>query len=134
MHVEIVDPDVRLTANMRLHWRPRARIVREWRRAAKVAACGQLGRSPARRRRVPCFVRVEFPVRDPNRRRDPHNWAPTEKAIVDGLVDAGVWPDDAPAWVVMLPCRFVKATRHLALEPTKVRFFPQADGQPSLVD
>jgi len=45
---------------------------------------------------LPSFVRVTFGVRDPGRRRDPHNYMPTVKAIIDGLVDAGVWPDDTP--------------------------------------
>jgi hypothetical protein len=33
------------------------------------------------------------------RRRDPHNYFATVKPIIDGLVDAGLWPDDTPAWV-----------------------------------
>lgn len=32
---------------------------------------------------------------DHGRRRDPNNWAPTGKAIVDGMVDAGLLPDDS---------------------------------------
>ena len=32
-------------------------------------------------------------------RSDPSNWTPTTKACVDGLVDAGVWPDDDQKWV-----------------------------------
>ena len=31
-------------------------------------------------------------------RADPDNAAPTVKAIIDGLVDAGVWPDDNSRW------------------------------------
>lgn len=46
----------------------------------------------------PSLVTVTLPVSG-NRRRDPHNWTPTVKAIVDGLVDAGVWPDDNSDWV-----------------------------------
>ena len=53
----------------------------------------------------PCYVRVTFPVND-NRRRDSDNPAPTVKAIVDGLVLAGVWPDDSPEWVETLGSRF----------------------------
>jgi hypothetical protein len=30
-----------------------------------------------------------------NRRRDPHNWWPSVKAGIDGIVDAGVLPDDS---------------------------------------
>jgi hypothetical protein len=29
-----------------------------------------------------------------HRRRDPANWAPTAKAVIDGLVDAKVFTDD----------------------------------------
>lgn len=35
-----------------------------------------------------------------SRRRDPNNWAPTAKAIVDGLVDAGVVDDDSAQYVI----------------------------------
>lgn len=35
-----------------------------------------------------------------NRRRDPGNWYPTAKAIVDGLVDAGILIDDDHTKVV----------------------------------
>ena len=46
----------------------------------------------------PAEVRVTlpFPVA---RRRDPINFARTVKAIVDGLVMAGAWPDDTPEYV-----------------------------------
>lgn len=33
------------------------------------------------------------------RRRDPINFARTVKAVVDGLVMAGAWPDDTPDYV-----------------------------------
>jgi hypothetical protein len=37
-----------------------------------------------------------------NRRRDPHNYVGTVcKAIVDGLVLAGLWEDDNPKWVTL---------------------------------
>lgn len=50
----------------------------------------------------PCTVRVTipFPV---NRRRDPHNYTGTVvKAVIDGLVRAGLWPDDNPNWITVL--------------------------------
>lgn len=51
----------------------------------------------------PATVWVHLPFTTA-RRRDPHNFVPCVKAIVDGLVDAGVWPDDTPEWVrVMEP-------------------------------
>lgn len=41
---------------------------------------------------------MEYLPRD-RRRRDPSNLMPTQKAVVDGLVDAGVVPDDCPPFV-----------------------------------
>jgi Holliday junction resolvase RusA-like endonuclease len=32
-------------------------------------------------------------------RRDPSNYLPAVKALVDGLVDAELWPDDTPDYV-----------------------------------
>ena len=57
------------------------------------------GQGPAGRA-APCpaevHVTIPFPV---HRRRDPINYARTVKAIVDGLVRAGAWPDDTPDYV-----------------------------------
>jgi crossover junction endodeoxyribonuclease RusA len=39
-------------------------------------------------------VWVEFGAKDPKKRRDPHNWYPTIKAILDGFTNAAVWADD----------------------------------------
>lgn len=51
---------------------------------------------------VPITVQVDLPFRD-NRRRDAHNYTGTVvKAIVDGLVKAGIVPDDTPDWVTVL--------------------------------
>src|SRR6478735_3606153 len=77
-----------ITENQRLHWASRWRQTRLWREA------GQVG---ARNMRIPHLDRaliiceMNFAI---NRRRDPANWLPTAKAIVDGLVDAGILDDD----------------------------------------
>lgn len=89
-------PDELLSMNKRRHRMEAARIAAEWRRAA-----GTYARQARRGRRghlPPCTVTVHLPVKA-NRRRDPHNFFPTVKPIVDGLVDAGLWPDDTPEWV-----------------------------------
>lgn len=82
-----------LSANQRLHWAQKARITRQIRRdafllakAAKIPACERI------------IVRMEYLPRD-KRRRDPSNLMPTQKAVVDGLIDAGVVPDDCPPFV-----------------------------------
>lgn len=128
MVVEVLEPAERMTMNKRYHWSTRHRLTRLWRHAAYVAACEQLGRGPAERAREACFVRVSFPVPDPARRRDPHNWSPTEKALVDGLVDAGVWPDDDERHVLVLPCRFFKPDQPLAFQPVLIHLTPRAEG------
>jgi Holliday junction resolvase RusA-like endonuclease len=74
-----------------------------------------LGAPKAARAQPPSFVRVTFPVAD-NRRRDADNPAPTCKAIVDGLVDAGLWPDDSPEWVETLGSRFAKGAGVVVVE------------------
>lgn len=85
-----------------------------WRDAAYYAWVEKFpGSGPSGRRIPPCDVFVAFPVAG-NRRRDPHNWYPTIKAVVDGITRAGAWPDDTPEFVttheptflVMPPSRF----------------------------
>ncbi len=97
-------PDQLLSLNQRLHWAVHARAVREWRYWACVVALNQHGRTgPAL---GPSVVTVELPVRD-KRRRDPHNYIATVKPIIDGLVDAGLWPDDTPEWVSVAEPRLI---------------------------
>lgn len=56
----------------------------------------------ARIRHTPSYVQVTIPFAT-NRRRDPSNYVGTVvKAIVDGLVLAGMWPDDNPDWVTVV--------------------------------
>jgi len=52
-----------------------------------------------RRMNGTAMVSFVFPVTT-NRRRDPHNFYPTIKPIIDGLTDAGLWPDDTPEYVM----------------------------------
>lgn len=111
MSIEFEQPARTLSMNDRVHWRVRARLTRAWRHAAQMAACAQLGSSPSKRSRPACEVRVDFPVRAVGARRDPHNLAPTVKACIDGLVDAGVWPDDTDEFVVVIDPRFHKAEK-----------------------
>lgn len=42
----------------------------------------------------PVEVWVTFGTKRPNQRRDPHNYFPTIKAILDGMTNACVWEDD----------------------------------------
>ena len=83
-----------LNANQRLHWANKARMTRKVRettallaRAEKIPPCSRIK------------VRLLWCVTD-KRRRDPSNVVPTQKPMVDGLVDAGIVPDDTPEWVI----------------------------------
>ena len=85
-----------LSANDRLHWAQKARVTRTIRgmtcllaRSARIPTVGHV------------TVRLVWEVRD-NRRRDEDNAYPTFKAMCDGLVDAGVVPDDTPAFMTKL--------------------------------
>jgi len=86
-----------MTMNQRKHWTWVSKNKRAWRDATCTVAVARpellfpgVG--------VSSIVRCVFPVKQ-LRRRDPHNYYPTVKPIVDGLVDAGLWPDDTPDFV-----------------------------------
>lgn len=83
-----------LSLNHRRHWRANAAKVRAVRDATHLLAKqAHLGPCPRVR------VTLHYLPRD-RRVRDEENAVPTLKACCDGLVDAGVVPDDAPAFMV----------------------------------
>lgn len=50
---------------------------------------------------TPCNVKLDLGFRA-NRKRDPHNYVSTvTKWVIDGLVYAGMWPDDNPEYVTV---------------------------------
>lgn len=81
---------------LNLNWAKRAEITKAWRTAAFIAC-----RNAGMRDLAPSLVKVTFTVRT-SARRDPSNLIPTVKACVDGMVDAGAWPDDNSEWVAVL--------------------------------
>lgn len=86
--------------------RQRRGVKNLWKEAAYYAAIAAFpGKGPEGRRMPPCIVYVSLPVTG-QRTRDPANWTPTTKPIVDGLTLAGVWPDDGPEWVTEAPVSF----------------------------
>lgn len=93
-----------LNANDRVHWAKKARITRQLRDTA----CWL-----ARHQKIPTLrcARIIAEYRPPDRRRrDPANWSPSAKAAVDGLVDAGVLPDDDARHLVGPDMRIGQAT------------------------
>ena len=83
-----------LNANARTDRRRAAGTVATWRDAARFHAAA--AKVPALGR---CRIRAELHFTD-NRRRDDHNYFPTVKALVDGLVDYGLVPDDSRQYLV----------------------------------
>lgn len=81
-----------INANQRLHHHAKAKLTKAWREATfdEWQARGCLLNCCAFDR-AHVTVTIRFPT---NHRRDVGNYYPTAKAIVDGLVDAGVLPDD----------------------------------------
>lgn len=77
-----------LTANQRLHWAAKKDRTKQLRHLAgtqaKTFKCAPMDSAH-------CIVEITWPD---NRRRDAHNLMPTIKACIDGIVDAGLLPDD----------------------------------------
>lgn len=95
-----IPPTAPLSINQerRMHWAAARRETRPWRDAACwLAMHAKLAALVAGQ---PAAVTVALPVRG-HHRRDPANYYPTVKAVIDGLVLAGVWPDDTPDWVTV---------------------------------
>lgn len=75
------------------------KLEQVWRDTAYWAYCAAFpGVGPNGRVLPPCIVHTELPIRA-QRRRDPANFQATVKRIVDGMTNAGAWPDDTPDWV-----------------------------------
>lgn len=81
-----------MSLNDRHHWREKAKRTKALRCLAysRGGSTGRHGTS-----HVAAFI--GYPR---NGKADPANAAPTVKALIDGLVDAGVWPDDDSTWVL----------------------------------
>lgn len=80
-----------------LHHYTRAERIKTWKGAARIHYANARGKAGTAI--PPALVRVHIPFKT-DRRRDPHNYCGTVvKAIIDGLVLAGAWPDDTPEYV-----------------------------------
>ena len=79
-----------LNSNQRLHWTEKARRTRIWRYTAHGAVLVQ-----AKGVRFDVPVRITVTIHKTRAGRyDATNWAPTGKALIDGLVDSGLLEDD----------------------------------------
>ena len=83
-----------LSANQRIHWAPKSK---------RTAALRQLGRAGVVRafpRNLGTTHVAAFIGYLREGKADPANAAPTVKALIDGMVDAGVWLDDDSTHVI----------------------------------
>lgn len=95
LNIRVADPKMLINANQRLHWRRKAERTKHWREVGHYA-----GKSAMRNGLLVPMERAHMTVWfawPDARRRDVGNLAPTVKALLDGLVDAGVLPDDDDA-------------------------------------
>lgn len=91
-----IPADQWLTANDRLHWAPKAKRTAHLRNLGfLVATRNGMYDAQFDVTHVAAFIGY---LR--NGKADPANAAPTVKALIDGLTDAGVWPDDDSTHVI----------------------------------
>lgn len=108
-----------LTMNQRKHWRWVAKQKKAWREITAILARLQHEHWDTTKKDCKSTVEFVFPVTQ-NRRRDPHNYYPTVKPIVDGLTDAGFWLDDTPEYVETREPIFYKGeTVHVLIHQPK---------------
>ena len=81
-----------LSANDRPHWAVKMRATRELRHLGAIKGRGL---EPRQTSDVAAFIGY---LR--NGTADPSNAAPTVKALIDGLTDAGLWEDDDSTHVI----------------------------------
>lgn len=91
-------PPLSINEERSMHWRPRRARTEPWKiNAFWLAQQARLRQAVAGQRAA---VTAYLPVHG-NYERDPANFYPTVKAIIDGLVLAGVWPKDTPEYVTV---------------------------------
>lgn len=83
-----IPADLWLSANQRMHWAPKSHRTKRLRFMAYATARSEL---IANLGTTHVVAFIGYPR---NGKADPANAAPTVKALIDGMVDAGVWPDD----------------------------------------
>jgi len=83
-------PAAFINSNERLHHMAKAKLTKAWRSAVE-AETRRIMNGPLR---TPVRILAKI-HKTGNRRWDPNNLAPTTKACVDGMVDAGLIPDDS---------------------------------------
>lgn len=95
IRIEIPAPCPWLNLNHRTHWAVKAKLTKQWRNAAYVAARAANLPKGIDRVRIIAYIH-----KTTNREYDAHNLTSTAKAAVDGLVDYGLVADDRNRYVI----------------------------------
>jgi len=103
--IEFPAPNPPLSINQanKMHWGTRSRRLKPWRQATFDAVISLpstvIAKEVGTAQRLEATIHLPFKTK---RRRDPHNYVGTNvKAIVDGLVDAGMILDDTPEYITV---------------------------------
>ena len=91
-----IPPGEWISANDRMHWAEKAKRTKALRARGKAYARA-LGLHRAGLEVVHVAAWIGYPR---GGKADPANAGPTVKALIDGLTDAGVWPDDDSEHVI----------------------------------
>lgn len=95
-----------------LHHYERARLIGLWKEATMVHYRKAYGMA----NQPPSIIQIGIPVKTKGR-RDPHNYCGTVlKAVIDGLVKAGAWPDDTPEYIGHREPEFLYRAKDVVIE------------------
>jgi len=109
--VDLPLPDRLLSPNAHVHWTDKARVTKG---ARKLAWYWFQRCKPAKWEPVPIVLTVLYrygPGQDGYRPRDVQNAIASLKPSIDGMVDAGIVPDDSAQWVQWGGVQLVKCIK-----------------------
>jgi len=113
-----------LSANDRRHWADKAKRTRTLREMGQLGATAQIAESHKSIRHGTTHI-AAFIGYPRNGKADPANAAPTVKALIDGMVDAGVWPDDDSTHVIGPTYLRDKASGQAGIHTVRLVLTPQ---------
>lgn len=113
IEIHIPAPCGWLNLNQRTHWALKAKLTKEWRNAAHVAA--RAAHAPQGLPHVHITAHIH---KTTSREYDAHNLIPTIKACIDGLVDYGLTEDDTNRYVTGPDMRHGEKRKQLGITLT----------------
>lgn len=112
-----------LNAERSSNWRSRHHATAAWRQMSNLVATGRTEHGPRVARFTPPVEIVATPVQK-GRLPDAGNCYPSVKAAIDGLVDAGLLPDDSPPYVHAVTLRAPRRPTPQEIEHLRLDIYP----------